>query len=84
MKYTPVPPACTTSIPFLLARSMKVAITKLTSSEILFPMFATVTATVTFSPGLMVDGEIIRSEYRKVVYELRTYTQNFQNNQNVN
>ena len=43
----------------------------ITSSEVLLPVFVTVTLTVTFCPALIVVGMIFRPEYLKVVYELQ-------------
>ena len=41
-----------------------------TSSDVVLPVFVTVTLIVTFCPALTVVGVIFRSEYLKVVYEL--------------
>ena len=42
-----------------------------TSSEVLLPVFVTVTLTVTFWPALTVVGSIFKPEYLKVVYDLQ-------------
>lgn len=42
-----------------------------TSSDAVAPVLVTVAATVTFWPALTVDGAISRSEYLKVVYDLK-------------
>ena len=51
--------------------SRYISCASLTSSEVLLPVFVTVTLTVTFCPVLIVVGMIFRSEYLKVVYELQ-------------
>ena len=42
-----------------------------TSSDVAAPVLATVAVTVTFWPALTIDGAISRSEYLKVVYDLK-------------
>ena len=43
----------------------------LTSSDVVAPVLVTVAITVTFCPVFTVDGVISRSEYLKVVYDLK-------------
>ena len=43
-----------------------------TSSESLLPVFSTITSTDTFWPALTTDGDMVRLEYLKVVYDLQT------------
>jgi hypothetical protein len=49
------------------------AIIDLTSSDVVAPVLVTVAITDTFWPALTVDGDISRSEYLKVVYDLKYY-----------
>ena len=45
----------------------------LTSSDVVAPVLVTAAVTVTLWPAVIEDGVISRSEYLKVVYDLKPY-----------